>query len=334
MGMIKGSSERIIDYLRISVTDRCNLRCIYCMPSDGIRPVKHKDIIRYEEIIRIVRIATYLGIKKIRLTGGEPLVRKNLEYLIVSISNIPKIQEISLTTNGVLLKEYAHLLASAGLRRVNVSLDSIRPGRYKEITRGGDLRSVMEGIHEAERAGLLPVKINMIPIKGINDDEIEEFARLAIETHIHVRFIEFMPIGAREIWSQERSVPTDEIKERVSAIMPLLPVKVRGLGSARYFRSEIARGAIGFISPVTDHFCNSCNRIRLTSDGKIRPCLFSETEIDIKSEMRSGASDKEIERLLRLSVAIKPKRDSLKPQILMEHERDFAFLRPMSKIGG
>lgn len=328
MSLIKDKYERIIDYMRISIIDRCNLRCIYCMPSEGIKPIEHKDVLGYEEIIRIVRIAAGLGVRKIRLTGGEPLIRKDLPYLVSSINTLEGIEDISLTTNGLLLKKYAHALASAGLRRVNVSLDSLRPRRYREITRGGDINNVLEGIHEAEKAGLLPIKINMVPIRGFNDDEIEEFARLTLKTTYNVRFIEFMPIGAKEIWNHEKYISTDEIKERVSKIAPLIPVKIRRSGPARYFRFEDAPGVVGFISPITHHFCNSCNRLRLTSDGKLRPCLFSETEIDLKSAMRCGSSDEEIERLLKLSIEIKPEGHSI------NHEKCFTHLKPMSKIGG
>ncbi len=328
MSLIKDKYNRIIDYMRISITDRCNLRCIYCMPSEGIKPIKHKDVINYEEIIRIVRIAAGLGVRKIRITGGEPLIRKNLAYLVSSINSIKGIEDISLTTNGVLLKEYAESLASAGLRRVNVSLDSLRSERYREITRGGDINSVWKGIHEAEKAGLLPIKINMVPIRGFNDDEIEDFARLTLKTAYNVRFIEFMPIGAKEIWNHEKYISTEEIKERVSKIAPLVPVRIRKTGPARYFRFEDAPGVVGFISPITHHFCNSCNRLRLTSDGKLRSCLFSETEIDLKSAMRCGASDEELERLLKLSIEIKPEGHSI------NHEKCFTHLKPMSKIGG
>lgn len=325
---MKDKYDRTIDYMRISITDRCNLRCIYCMPSEGVKFIEHKDILSYEEIIKIVRIAAGLGVRKVRLTGGEPLTRKNLPYLVASINSIEGIEDISLTTNGLLLKKYVKELASAGLRRVNVSMDSLRPDRYTEITRGGDINNVREGIREAEKAGLLPIKINMVPIRGFNDDEIEEFARLTLNTTYNVRFIEFMPIGAKEIWSHEKYISTEEIKERVSSISPLIPVKIRKSGPARYFRFEGAPGVVGFISPITHHFCNTCNRLRLTSDGKLRPCLFSETEIDLKSAIRCGASDDEIEKLLRLSIDIKPEGHSI------NHEKCFAHLKPMSKIGG
>jgi cyclic pyranopterin phosphate synthase len=328
MQPIQDKYDRIIDYMRISVTDRCNLRCMYCMPSEGVKPVAHKDILQYEEILRVVTIAAKLGVKKIRITGGEPLTRKKLSFLIASIRNIEGIEDISLTTNGVLLRKQVRELADAGLNRVNVSLDSLSPDKYREITRGGDINNVFEGIYEAQQAGLLPVKLNMVPIRGFNDDEIESFAQLTLKTPLHVRFIEFMPIGGSAIWSEDKYISTEEIKRRVSAIALINPVKLRRTGPARYYRFEHAPGVVGFISPITHHFCNFCNRLRLTSEGKLRPCLFSETEIDLKSAMRCGAADDEIERLIRLSVAVKPRGHNI------NHEKNFAHLKPMSRIGG
>jgi cyclic pyranopterin phosphate synthase len=328
MGPAKDKYGRVIDYLRISVTDRCNLRCIYCMPAGGIRPIEHKSLLSYEEMARVVTVAARLGVRKVRITGGEPLVRKDLPFLIESISSIKGIEDISLTTNGTLLKQLAGSLASAGLNRVNVSLDSLHPDRYRQITRGGNIYDVLDGIAEAQKAGLLPVKINMIPMRGINDDEVEEFSLLTRNTLLHVRFIECMPTGVRDLRNRGLSIPTAEIKERASRIGALTPVTVRKQGPARYFRFDDALGVLGFISPVTHHFCESCNRLRLTSDGKLRPCLFSETEIDVKSALRSGAPDSEIERLLRLAVAIKPERHMIASQ------QNFDHLRPMSRIGG
>lgn len=328
MSLITDNYNRVIDYMRISVTDRCNLRCIYCMPSEGIRTIKHSDILSYEEIIRIVRIAADSGVSKIRITGGEPLMRKNLLYLISSISQIYGIEDLSLTTNGLLLRQYAGQLAFAGLKRVNISLDSLDPDRYREITRGGDIGMVLAGIEEAERVGLLPIKINMVPVRGFNDSEIENFARMSIITPYHIRFIEFMPIGAKEFWSKDRYIPTDEIKQRVSSIAPLMPVRLKKSGPANYFKFENAKGVIGFISPISNHFCHSCNRLRLTAEGKIRPCLFSETEIDIKSAIRCNAADDEIARLLKLAVEMKPLGHNMKDG------KKFEYLRPISQIGG
>jgi cyclic pyranopterin phosphate synthase len=298
------------------------------MPEKGVRPMTHGDVLSYEELIRVVRGAASLGVRKVRITGGEPLVRTNLTHLVASIRATEGIEDISLTTNGLLLKRYAQELASAGLKRVNVSLDSLKPERYSEITRGGDVAHVLEGIEEAERAGLLPVKINMVPMRGFNDDELETFARLTVTTPLHVRFIEFMPTGGSGFWNSDRYIPTEEIKERVSVIGPLEAVKARRSGPARYFRFPDAQGVVGFISAITHHFCGSCNRLRLTSEGKLRPCLFSETEIDLKSPIREGCSDEEIERLLRLAVEVKPQSHSI------AREEAFDHLKPMSTIGG
>lgn len=328
MQQVYDKYNRIIDYMRISVTDRCNLRCIYCMPSEGIRHVHFKNVLTYEEIIRIVKIAARLGVRKIRLTGGEPLFRRDLHILIESMNKIPGIEDIGITTNGLLLKKYAQVLAKAGLRRVNVSLDSLQTNRYREITRGGDVRQVFEGIHAAEKAGLLPIKINMIPIRGINDDEIEDFALLTKYSSYHVRFIEFMPIAPRKLWAANKYVPAEEIRERAASIAPIMPVSIRRLGPARYYRYENAPGVLGFISPISHHFCSSCNRLRMTCDGRLRPCLFSETEVDVKSAIRSGIADSEIESLLKHAVEIKPGSHSL------SSETGFDHLKPMARIGG
>jgi cyclic pyranopterin phosphate synthase len=332
---MKDTFGRKIDYLRVSITDRCNLRCIYCMAPEGLRPFKHKDILSYEEIVRIAKIATSLGVRKIRITGGEPLARKNITYLISSLRAINGIENISLTTNGVLLERFADEIARAGLNRVNVSLDSLRPDRYAEITRGGSVNVVLRGIERAEKVGLKPVKINMVAIRCFNDDEIEDFARMTLKKSYQVRFIEFMPIGAKEMWSPEKYIPIDEIKSIVGRIGTLTPVKIRkslnqtiGAGPARYFRFEDAPGVVGFINAVSHQFCSECNRIRLTADGKLRPCLFSETEIDLKTPLRSGAPDEEIEKLICLSIKVKPEKHDIGC-------RDgTAFLRPMSRIGG
>lgn len=321
---------RQIDYLRISVTDRCNLRCFYCMPSEGVQPLNHEEILSYDEIIRIVRIAAPIGIRKVRITGGEPLARKNIVSLIRSLKAISGIENLSLTTNGVLLEKYADELAAAGLDRVNVSLDSLNPERYAEITRGGSLEAVLGGIKSAEKAGLNPVKINMVPIRGFNEAEIEDFAKITLQKPYQVRFIEFMPIGAREQWSREKYIPINEIKAIVEKVGSLTPVKIRRSGPARYFRFENALGVVGFINAVTHQFCGDCNRLRLTSDGKLRPCLFSETEIDLKTPIRNGASDAEIERLINLAIEVKPKGHG----IGCKDDSAFMKLRPMSKIGG
>ncbi len=339
MKPLRDNFSRVIDYLRLSVTDRCNLRCIYCMPPEGVPALGHRDILSYEEIIRIITVAAGLGVRKVRLTGGEPLCRKNLSFLVSSIRKIRGIEDISLTTNGTLLEKHARELADAGLDRVNVSVDSLRPERYEKITRGGSLEAALAGIAAADKAGLRPIKINMVPVRGINDDEIVDFAKITIESDHHVRFIEFMPSADLDFWSPAKYITTDEIRQAIETISPLLPVRIRKNGPSKYFRLAGAKGVVGFISALTHHFCEDCNRLRLTSDGKLRPCLFSETEIDLLSPLRSGASDSEIERLLRLSVQIKPEghtvgsradRKSV-PDLLTPGRRR---KRPMSRIGG
>ncbi|MGW8272136.1 MAG: GTP 3',8-cyclase MoaA [Thermodesulfovibrionales bacterium] len=323
---LQDSFFRMIDYMRVSVTDRCNIRCVYCMPSEGIRPIVHKEIMTHEEILRVLRSAARLGVRKVRITGGEPLVRKNVQYLIREAAAIDGIEEITLTTNGILLGRYASELAACGLKRVNVSLDSLRAERYREITRGGRLEDVLSGIEAAQRHLLVPVKINMVPIRGLNDDEIIDFARMTVESPCHVRFIELMPFGDRGMHDQGRCVTTDEVKRIVSQLGELTPVRERRAGPAKYFRLPGAEGVLGFISSMTHHFCTDCNRLRMTADGKIRPCLFSETEIDLKTPMRRGVPDEEIERILRIAVEIKPEGKS----ILGRQQSS----RPMSRIGG
>jgi cyclic pyranopterin phosphate synthase len=324
---LKDRFNRAIDYMRISITDRCNLRCIYCMPSEGITPIEHKEILTYEEIIRVVRVASRLGVRKVRITGGEPLGRKNVFFLLSSIKKIPGIEDLSITTNGILLERHAADLAAAGVDRVNVSLDSLRPERYKEITRGGDINLVLRGMEAAKEAGLKPLKINMIPIKGLNSDEIKDFARITLDTDYHVRFIEFMPFGTHGFWSHQKYISCDEIRSIVETIGPITPVKARKNGPSRYFRFNNAIGVIGFISAITHHFCEDCNRLRMTSDGRLRPCLFSETEIDLKPSLRHRDSDEELERLLRLAIEVKPKGHNINGRY------SFNF-KSMSQIGG
>ncbi len=333
---LKDAFFRVIDYLRVSVTDRCNLRCLYCMPPEGIVPAEHKDILTYEEIIRIIGIGAGLGVRKVRLTGGEPLTRKNISCLISSIKKIRGIEDLSLTTNGILLEKYGAEIAAAGLDRINVSVDSFDPAKYADITRGGSLKAVLRGISEAEKAGLQPIKINMVPMRGINDDEVVEFASLTFNSDYHVRFIEFMPSGNNRYWSPDKYITTDELKKKIETVAPLTPVRMRKDGPSRYFRLKGARGVIGFISALTHHFCSDCNRLRLTSDGKLRPCLFSETEIDLKAAIRSGQPDSEIERLLKLAIEIKPEGHHISDNIVLRGPEALGsgWRRPMSKIGG
>ncbi len=325
---LKDNYNRTIDYMRISVTDRCNLHCIYCMPHD-IKPVEFKNILTYEEIIRIVRISVRLGVKKIRLTGGEPLARKNIKYLVRRLKEIEGIEELSMTTNGQLLKKYAMQLKEAGLDRLNISIDSLDPAKYREITRGGSLERVLEGIELAYSLGISPIKINSVIIRGINDSEIEGFAEFTLKNQYQVRFIEFMP-GKGNHWSKQDVVGIKEIKERIEkSFGKLQPVERKRSGPSEDFRIKGAKGLLGFIGAVTHGFCQSCNRLRLTADGMLRPCLFSKTMIDLKSPLRDGAPDEEIERLLLCAVNIKPQGHT----IGRSPDRDSIEL-PMSKIGG
>lgn len=339
--------RRVIDYLRISIIDRCNLRCRYCMPPEGIRPIGHRDILSYEEILRVASIAAGLGVKKIRLTGGEPLLRKNITFLISSLKQVRGISDLSLTTNGTFLERQARELKDSGLDRVNVSIDSLRPDRYREIT-GGDLDAVLRGLDAAKRAGLTPVKINIVVMRGINDDEIRDFAALTLNDDLHVRFIELMPAGSLDFWTSERYMTADEVRGVIESVGPLSPVRARKNGPSKYFRLQGGKGVLGFISAVSHHFCGDCNRLRITAEGKLRPCLFSETEIDLKSALRQGAPDGEIERLLRLSVAVKPEGhkisgrqrvvppggDSGGDASRKGDSPSSGFRRPMSGIGG
>lgn len=297
--------SRTIDYLRISVTDLCNLKCIYCMPASGVRCMHSGQALTTDEIVRLVRIARRHGLRKVRITGGEPLVRKDIIPLIRALKQDIGIPDLSLTTNGLLLADMADQLKDAGLNRVNVSLDSMDPRRYRDITRGGDILRVWNGIEAAEDAGLVPIKINMVPLRGVNDGEIEDFALLTRDRDYHIRFIEFMPTRGNR-WNEAVCVKSREVMERVASLGSLDPLEFRGGGPSRNYRLSGAKGVIGFISPLSDHFCGSCNRLRVTANGKIRPCLFSDIEVDIKRAIRSGISDEELENLYRQAVLSKP----------------------------
>ncbi len=331
MDNLVDSYERKIDYLRISITDRCNLRCVYCMPPEGIELIESKEILRYEEFLRIARIAVAHGVSKIRVTGGEPLVRKGIIEFLTSLSSLTGLKDLSLTTNGVLLKDFAERLKAAGLRRVNVSLDSLKRERFLKMTRGDNLKEVLDGLEEAERIGLTPVKINMVVIKGFNDDEITEFALMSKTKPYHIRFIEYMPFNTTEGWQRDKCVTAKELKEMIERVEPLEPVvdTANGAGPARRYRFKDAPGEVGFISPISDHFCGSCNRLRLTSDGKIRMCLFSDTEIDVRKALRDGSSDEAIEDLLFKAVMSKPEKHNINNENIFKK-----CSRTMSLIGG
>lgn len=322
--------DRRIDYLRISVTDRCNLRCRYCMPAEGVWKLGHEEVLRYEEIMRLAAIAVRMGISKIRITGGEPLVRKDILYLCANISRLEGLKSLSVTTNGVLLGEYAEKLFSAGIRRLNISLDTLKPERFFQITRVDCFQQVWEGILAAQRVGISPIKLNAVILRGTNDDEIEDLARLTVDHPFHVRFIELMPFRPQEEHSPSEFVSSDEILERLSGIAPLQPAAgPEGNGPAVHFRLPGALGTIGIISPITHHFCAKCNRLRLTADGKLRTCLFASEETDLRQLLRNGATDASIMETIRKAILSKPERHSL--------ERPFSrkcISRPMFAIGG
>ena len=315
---------RRITYLRVSVTDRCNLRCIYCMPASGVPWRSHDEILRYEEIARIVRVAAGLGIRKVRLTGGEPLVRAGIVELVAELRKIPGIEELVMTTNGTLLSRYARDLAAAGLDRVNVSLDTLNPERFRRITRLGELEDTLAGIRAAQEAGLTPIKLNAVVMRGVNDDEAADLAALS-RKGFGVRFIEWMPIGVPNESFSERFVPGDKIKEGIEeALGPLVPVREEG--PARVYRLEDAQGEIGFITAFSAPFCATCNRVRLTADGKLRPCLLSPGEIDLRGPLRAGATDDELRRLFKRGIREKPFAHGIPSS--SPHDRT------MSEIGG
>ncbi|HHL40988.1 MAG TPA: GTP 3',8-cyclase MoaA [Deltaproteobacteria bacterium] len=324
------SHKRRIDYLRISVTDRCNLRCLYCMPAEGLELAEHSSILRYEELLRIARTAVAHGVTRIRITGGEPLVRQGIVDFIGSLSGLDGLEDLSLTTNGVLLGGYARRLREAGLTRVNVSLDSLRRERFHRITRGDHLDRVLQGLETALAEGLSPVKVNVVVIKGFNDDEVRDFALLTRRHPYHVRFIEYMPFEVEARWERDKCVTTAELMETISAVEPLEPVEDGGrrTGPARRYRFRGAPGEVGFISPVSDHFCGTCNRLRLTADGKLRTCLFSDEELDLRRVLRGGAGDEEIARLLFHAVRTKPAGHNINDNIFKKCSRT------MSLIGG
>ena len=324
--------NRPISYLRISVTDRCNLRCTYCMPPEGVPWQPHEQILRFEEIELVALAAARLGISKIRLTGGEPLVRPGVVDLVRMIAAVPGVDDLALTTNGTLLADYATRLAEAGLKRVNVSLDTLRPERYRRITRRGDLDDVLQGLDAAHAAGLSPVKINTVVVRGLNDDEVVDIARKTVESGWNVRFIEMMPVGSCNIgdgdW-RNQVVTAHEIRKAIEASLgSLLPARIHPAnGPARYYRLPESRGTIGFITPISEHFCCRCNRLRLTSDGQLRPCLLSDQEIDLRKPLRQGAGIPEIMDILKQGIKAKP----------MAHNLDQGSgtaKRTMSEIGG
>ncbi len=326
MSGISDSFQRPISYLRISVTDRCNLRCKYCMPPEGIPLMPHSDILRYEEILNVVRVAAEMGINRVRISGGEPLVRAGLVDLVRMLSKINTIDDLSLTTNGVLLKDQVAGLKEAGLKRVNVSLDSLKRQRFKEITGHDRIPDVLEGIEQARRIGLEPVKINVVVMRGINEDELLDFAQLTRDGW-NIRFIELMPILNKGV-QQPEFVSAKEMLDIISSLGEVRPCSpLTGNGPASYYQLPGAKGTIGFITPVSEHFCFKCNRLRLTADGKLLPCLLASEEIDLRSALRAGASPEDIKQLILRAVASKPEGHRVSQGVVGQR-------RLMTQVGG
>ena len=298
--------------LRVSVTDRCNLRCLYCMPARGIAWFDKARILTFEEIHRVVRLLVRRGVTEVRLTGGEPLLRRELPVLARMLASIPGLEELTVTTNGLLLRTLAAPLLQAGVQRFNVHLDSLDPETYQEASRRDVLREVLAGLDEIERLGVVPIKINVVLIRGVNDREIERFAHLARTRPYQVRFIEMMPLGDGERFEAERLVPGAEVRRRIEAIQPLLPAgRERPSAPATVFRFADGLGDIGFINSVTDPFCAGCDRLRLTADGMVRNCLFARGEIDLKPILRGGGSDQDLLAAIAGEVAAKERGGSL-----------------------
>ena len=314
--------KRNVSYMRISITDLCNMRCQYCMPAEGVTKRTHGELLSYEAIEKIVKAAVPLGIRKIRITGGEPMVRRGISDLVEKISRIHGIEEIAMTTNGTLLKQNARLLKEAGLKRFNISIDSLRQERYEAITRGGAVNRVLEGIEEVIALGMTPVKLNAVMIGGMNDDEAADFAALTVNRPIDVRFIELMPVGEASQWAERRFVSNEVIKKRLG----LMVAEEEEAGSpAVYFRIPGAVGRVGFINPISHHFCGSCNRIRLTSDGRLKPCLHSDEEINLLPVL--SESQESLTRLIEKAILLKPEKHNLEQHQLCTN-------RSMCQIGG
>ncbi|SMC24197.1 cyclic pyranopterin monophosphate synthase subunit MoaA [Desulfacinum hydrothermale DSM 13146] len=327
-GALMDGHKRRIDYLRLSITDRCNLRCVYCMPRGTVTFLRHEDILRYEEILRLVRVAVGLGIRKVRITGGEPFVRKDFLHLCSQITAIEALEDVSVTTNGLLLETYAQGLWDAGVRRINVSLDTLDREKYRRITGVDGFERVWAGIMRAHQVGHFPVKINVVALKGVNDDEVESLAGLTRDYPFHVRFIEFMPF--RPDAFHDRYLSGDVVLERLQRLGALLPATSKnGNGPARYYQYPGAPGKVGIISPVSHHFCPTCNRLRVTAEGRLRTCLFSEEETDLRVLLRSDASDARLAAAILEATSHKPERHQMDEAITRK-----CISRPMSAIGG
>jgi GTP 3',8-cyclase len=329
--MLKDRFGRVIDYLRVSVIDHCNLRCVYCMPLRGLSFVPSPELLTAEEIERVVRAAVGLGFHKLRLTGGEPTLRHDIVDIVRRIASVDGVSDVAMTTNAILLPRLAHRLAEAGLRRLNIHVDTLNPDRLRKLMRFGSLPEITAGIRAAEAAGLLPIKLNVVVVRDYNETDVVELARQALERDWHVRFIELMPLGGGETAHVALSqfVPTRETRGRIeSALGPLTPIpNAHSAEEARNFRFENGAGVVGFISPVSEPYCAGCNRMRLTADGKLHLCLLSDDELDLKQALRNGAGVTEIAAILTEAVAKKPTGHRLDEGVSTE-------ARQMFQIGG
>lgn len=336
--------SRTISYLRLSITDRCNLRCMYCMPTENMDQDKHtktgeilhhSDLLTYEELTRIVNVAVEMGMNKLRLTGGEPLVRRGILDFIHELSALQGLKEVRLTTNGVLLPDYAERLYAEGVRHLNISLDTLKPKKFLKITGRDSYAKVWQGLLKARDIGFR-IKINVVAMKGVNDDEFIDFAELALAEPFQVRFIEFMPLGEKSSWQKKQFITAEEIKRKISSAGQFTPYQHKhDAGPARMYKladSEGRNGTIGFISPISHHFCEQCNRLRLTSEGRLRSCLLNDRETDLKSLIRSGVSDAGIRESIRQTILNKPKGHTL--QNALEQSGQLTCLSQMSQIGG
>jgi cyclic pyranopterin phosphate synthase len=328
MSDMKDRFGREIRYLRVSITDRCNFRCKYCMPSGDFKHICHEEILSYEDLLFAIKVFCDIGVKKVRVTGGEPLVRKDIGGFLASLGGLSSLEEVTLTTNGALLQKYTEDIKKSGIRRINVSLDSLKAERYKDITGGFDLDRIIDGIKHAQRSGIGPIKTNMVVIKGYNDDEILDFCEFSAKNRIITRFIEFMPVGNFSEWKEENIIYGSDILNIIKSRYGITEVKKPKLaGPAQNF--ELSNGAmIGIITPISNHFCHDCDKLRLTSDGKLRPCLLSDKEIDLVKPIKDR-DEKALTDAIFEGLNIKDKEHKV-----LSEKRDDGFKRTMSKIGG
>ncbi len=329
--MLQDPFGRAVEYLRISVTDRCNLRCVYCLPEGGLPYESRLEILSVDEIVRIVSLLAEHGLKKVRITGGEPLVRgREVVRLVRECVAIPQIKDIGLTTNAVLLADLAEDLYEAGLRRINISLDTLHPDRFAKIARFDKFDRTSSGLEAARRAGFDPIKLNMVVMRGVNDDEVADFAAMTLGFPYQVRFLEYMPIGqvSKFEW-QAKYVSNDEVVERIQERFTLIPIESSQSSTARVFQVPGATGTVGVVSPMSHKFCDGCNRLRLTANGHLVPCLSDNFEYDLKTPLRDGASDQALLRHIANALAQKPKQSDFEGRVARG-----GSLRAMAQIGG